>query len=354
MTYKISLTQTLLIISFLFFFSVSTVFAQGAGVRISPAVIEETLDAGTNKTYTIDIENLNSIEQQYFLFTRNISGVGEGGAPIFADSALEQTGFELADWITLPAGDITLGAGERQSIDIIMDVPMNASPGSHFGGVFVSAEPPDMDSIGAAVGYQVANIISIRVSGEAIETATIRQFSTGKFLYGSQDVDFNVRIENAGNVLVRPAGPLEVFNSLGRQVGTVNFNDGRAGVFPGETREFTELEWIGDSVGFGRYEAILSATYGDAGAKKTISSTVTFWILPLNIILPALGTLAVILLVTILGVRMYIKRTLAQMNTGRRLVQRRGRQSSSMNFLLLVTGLVVVALFLLIMLVLFA
>ena len=148
-------------------------------------------------------------------------------------------------------------------------------------------------------------------------------------------------------------GPVHINNSLGKRVGEVIFNESRAGVFPADTREF-ELQWIGDSVGFGRYEAVLSAGYGDEGAKKTISSTVTFWVLPINIIGPALGILAFILLLTVIGVRIYIKRTLAQLNAGRRLVRRRGQQNSSMSLLLIVSVLVVIALFLLIMLVLFA
>jgi len=342
-----------LTVAALFLITVSTALAQGAGIRISPALIEETLDPGVTEQYTVEVENLNSVDQTYFVFTRNIRGVQEGGAPIFAEDELEKTGYELADWITLSTNQINIPAGGRELVTFTMNVPADASPGSHFGGVFISAEAPEINRSGAAVGYQVANIISIRVSGEAVEQASIRQFSTGKFLYGAQDVDFNIRIENTGNVLVRPMGPLQINNALGKRVGEVVFNESKAGVFPADTREF-ELQWIGDSVGFGRYEAILSAGYGDDGAKKTMSSTVTFWVLPINIIGPALGILAFILLVTVIGVRIYIKRTLAQMNAGRRLVRRKGQQNSSMTLLLIVSVLVVVALFLLIMLVLFA
>jgi len=337
----------------LFFLSVSFAFAQGAGIRISPALIEQTLDAGVQEQYTVEVQNLNSVEQTYYMFTRNIRGVQEGGAPIFADDEQERTGYELADWITLPTNQITIPAGGREVVNFTMDVPADASPGSHFGGVFISAEAPEIQESGAAVGYQVVNIISIRVSGEAVEQASIRQFTTGKFLYGAQDIDFNVRIENSGNVLARPMGPLQINNSLGKRVGEVMFNESKAGVFPADTREF-DLQWIGDSVGFGRYEAVLSAGYGDEGAKKTMSSTVTFWVLPINIIGPALGILIFILLVTVVGVRIYIKRTLAQLNAGRRLVRRKGQQNSSMSLLPIVSVLVVIALFLLIMLVLFA
>ena len=327
--------------------------AQGAGVRISPAVLEETLDPGEVREYEFEIENLNANEETFFVFKRNISGVTGGGAPIFADSDLERTGFELVDWIQLPISEVTLGPGEGQKFNFTMSVPSDASPGSHFGGIFISAEPPEIENSGAAVGYQVANIVSIRVSGEAVESASIRQFSTGKFLYGSQNVDFNIRIENAGNVLVRPTGPLEITNSLGRNVGTVNFNQDRAGVFPGETREFADVNWLGDGIGFGRYEARVTPVYGEDGARKTMSSTVTFWILPLNIIGPAVAVLGVLLLATVIGVRMYIKRALAHMTTGRRLARR--KQGGSSNTLLVtVAVLTVLALFLLIMLVLFA
>jgi len=343
---------TLFAASLLFLTYVTTALAQDAGVAISPSVVEETLDPGVVKTYELEIKNLTSSEQEYFLTTRNIRDVGPGGVPVFADD-WEETGFELANWIDLETGAVTLAAGEERAISFVLSVPNNASPGSHFGGIFVSAKPPEIDTSGATVGYQVANIVSIRVSGEVVETANIRQFSTSKFMYGTQDVDFNIRIENGGNVLVRPVGPLEIYNALGKRVGEVVFNESRAGVFPGDTREFDDINWLGDGVGFGRYEAILSPTYGEQGAIKTMSSTVTFWILPLGIIGPALGVLAAVLLVTVIAVRLYIKRALAQATVGRRMVRRK-QAGSSATLLVAVSVMIVLALFLLVMLVLFA
>jgi len=328
--------------------------AQQSGINISPAIIEETLDAGQVETYTIRLENLNSTEQTYFLFTQNISGVREGGVPIFANRNQEITGFELADWIVLPTNQITVPANSESSFNITLNVPDNASPGSHFGGVFVSVEPPDIENSGAAVGYQVANIISIRVSGEAIENANIRQFSTSKFFYGSQNVDFSVRIENNGNVLVRPTGPIEIKNMLGNNVANFIFNPEEAAVFPNAEREYSNINWTGDTVGFGRYEAILTVAYGDDGAQMFSSRTVTFWILPMNIIGPALISLAVLILVVVLLTRLYIKRSLAHLNPGRRVVRQRKRSGSSATLLVIVVSLTVTALFLIVLLALFA
>jgi hypothetical protein len=82
-----------------------------------------------------------------------------------------------------------------------------------------------MRTTGAAVGYDVANIVSIRVAGDVSEGAEIRQFSTDQFVYGSTDVNFTLRIENLGNVLVRPSGPLEITNMFGKTVATLVFNE---------------------------------------------------------------------------------------------------------------------------------
>lgn len=337
-----------------FFYSSTDVFAQQAGVRIKPATIEETLDPNTTKNYTVNVENLTNAEQTYYLFTRNIKGVVDGGRPIFAEDNTERTGYELSDWISLPTTEITVPAGGSMPINFTIAVPEVATPGSHFGGVFISVDPPKLENSGAAVGYQVANIISIRVSGDAVEMADIREFSTSRFMYGSQNVDFTVRIENSGNVLVRPSGPLEVYNMLGNQVGTLTFNENQNAVFPNDTREFSNIIWQGDSVGFGRYEAIVSPVYGDLGAKKTMSSTVTFWILPWNIIGPALTVLAVLLLIVVVFVRLYVKRSLAHLSQGRRLVRQQRRGGSSAAMLVLVVSLTVTAIFLIILLALFA
>ena len=347
-----TLVLTLCLLSF--GYSFNHAFAQQAGVRIKPATIEETLDPSVSKDYSVSIENLTDSEQTYYLFTRNIKGVVDGGRPIFAEDDNERTGYELSEWIHLPVTELTVPAKGSAPIQFTINVPEFATPGSHFGGVFISVDPPEIKNSGAAVGYQVANLISIRVSGDAVEMADIREFSTSKFMYGSQNVDFTVRIENSGNVLVRPSGPLEVYNMLGNQVGTLTFNENQNAVFPNDTREFTNIMWQGDSIGFGRYEAIVSPVYGDTGAKKTMSSTVTFWILPWNIIGPALGVLAVLLLIVFVFVRLYIKRSLAHLGQGRRIVRQRRRGGSSAATLTLVVSLTVTAIFLIVLLALFA
>lgn len=338
-------------------FAPAVLFAQNdAGIGLKPANIAENMDPGETRQFTVLVENVSGQDQNYYIFKRDISGVRDGGVPIFADSNLDTGGFALSDWIQLESDRLEVKAGEERPLSFVMTVPQNASPCDHFGGIFVSAEPPELESSGAAIGYQVANIVNIRVAGECIEKAQIRQFSTDNYLYGSSNVEFNLKFENSGNTLLRPTGPLTITNMFGKEVANLTFNEEQAGVFPGVTREFL-FSWTSDQTGFGRYEAMVSPSYGEEGFKQTVFSTATFWILPMNIILPAAGVLAVLLLIAYIAIRVYVKRQLAYYGATsgtRKLVRRRTNNSSTPLLLILVVMVSVTALFLLILLALFA
>ncbi len=328
--------------------------AQGSGVTLKPATIEERIDPGTTKEFSVVVRNESDADQVYYLSRRDIIGVRDGNVPIYADKEIAPTALDMSQWITLSTDSILVPRGGEVPVAFTVNVPQNAAPGSHFAGIFVSLEPPKLEESGAAIGYEVANIISLRVAGEVNESASIRQFSTDNYLYGSPNVTFNVRIENSGNTLVRPIGPLEITNMFGQKVdGGLMFNESAAAVFPGDTREFT-FDWVGEGYGFGRYEAVVSPVYGEEGAKQTMSSTVTFWVLPMKIVLPALGVLAVLLLAVYIGVKLYIRRKLSYYSAmgGRKLVK---RQSAGNPFLLLfLVMLSVTAIFFIILLILFA
>ena len=349
-----------------FFFSVLALFVltlpavslaqSDAGIGLQPANITETMEPGETKQFTVLVSNVSGQDQNYYLYKRDISGVRDGGVPIFVDKDLDTGGFALSDWIQLASDRVEVKAGQEVPVSFILKVPEDAAPCDHFGGLFVSADAPEIKASGAAIGYQVANVVSIRVAGECVEKGQIRQFSTDNYLYGSSNVEFNLKFENSGNTLLRPTGPLVITNMFGKEVANVTFNEEQSGVFPGVTREFL-FSWKSDATGFGRYEAMVSPSYGEEGAKQTAFSTATFWILPMNIILPAAGVLAVLLLVAYISIRVYIRRQLAYYgaNAGtRKLVRRRSNSNATPLLLILIVMFSVTALFLLILLALFA
>lgn len=348
------------VIGFYFLFALTgQVLAQGtAGVGIRPAIINEKLDPGETKQFTVQLNNLSANEQTYYLSKRDIIGVRDGRVPIYSTDR-ENTGFELSDWITLDQNQVTIPVSGSATVNFTLKVPNDASPGGHFGGIIISVNPPEIEKSGASVGYEVANIVSIRVAGEAKDLASIRQFSTSKYIYGKTDVDFSVRVENQGNTLITPTGPLEIYNMFGEQVTVLNFNESQGNVFPktehSDGLQTFNLKWQDDGLGFGRYEAVVSLVYGENGNKNTMTSTVSFWILPMNIIGPSLLVLGFILLLIYIVVRLYVRRSVAMLTGGstRRLV--RARNQNQFPFVLLIVSMLsVTALFMIVLLLLFA
>lgn len=333
-----------------------SVFAQEeSGVKVVPATIEEPADPGQVLSQELKITNVSGEDKEYYIYKRDIVGVEEGGTPIFAEEGAERTGYEITEWVDFPTEPITVKAGDTVVFPFTITVPENASPGSHFGGVFISAEPPRVRQMGAGVGFEVATIISIRISGDVIDDARVRSFSTDRLFYSTKNVSFNAKIENQGNILIRPRGPLEIRNMLGGDPELMTVNDSLAGVFPGTVREFT-FSWEDEGVGFGRYEAILALAYDGENGQKTIDASLVFWVFPLKVILPILAGFITILGVGYFLTRYYINQAILRAQGGRRITTYRYRRQVGISRLtfVFVTLMGAFAIFLIVLLIMFA
>ncbi len=342
---------------FIFFatFFVNNVNAQdNAGITLVPAFVEEGANPGDVLTQTLKVTNESEEDKEYFIYKRNIKGVEAGGVPIFAEDEAEKTGYEITEWIEIPTEPIKVPARGSVDMPVTIRIPGSATPGSHFGGVFVSAEPPKLREIGAGVGYEVASIMSIRISGDIIDTARIRSFSTDKLLYNTKDVHFTAKIENQGNILIRPRGPVTITSMFGTSEG-FTVNDTLAGVFPGTMRDI-DFAWTSDGVGFGRYEAILALVYDGEGGQKTIDASLVFWIFPAKIMFTILGALVTIIVVGYLLTKYYINQAIIRAAGGRRLPPQKYRKQVGISrfAFVLVSLMAVLVLFLLVLLVFFA
>lgn len=286
---------------------VQTAFAQErAGIGIQPALVEEIVTPGDTYTFNMRVINNSDQEQEYFIFARDIRELNSAGQPIFVDED-EKIEHGLSEWISFNRESLTIAPDEDGQIEVIVQVPDTASPGGHFGAVFVSLEPPDIEEGTATrVGANVGTLMNFRIAGDITEEMQIREFSTDKSIYTKSEVRFTAKVENLGNVLLRPSGPLEITNIFGQKVATLTINETGRGVFPGQVRDF-EITWEGGRFAFGRYQALAGLVYGQ-DARKSIDATISFWILPMNIILPVGGGLLVLIVSVILLMRWMVNR----------------------------------------------
>ena len=307
------------------FFFVSPVSAQdGAGITVVPARIDEGVDPGSTFSKSLKITNESEVEREYFIYKKNIKGV-EGGVPLFAEESTEQTEFDLTEWVSLPTEPLKVPPGQSLELPLTITVPESASPGSHFGGVFVSAEPPKLRQTGAGVGYEVVSILHIRISGDIVDSARVRSFSTDKLLYGSKNVKFIAKIENQGNILIEPRGPVTITSMFGSKPVVFTVNENLLGVFPHSMRDIN-FEWNDESLGFGRYEAVLALAYDGKDGQKTIDASLVFWIFPIKVMLSILGGIIAVIFLGYFLTRYYLNQAVMRAAGGRRIVPQRYRK----------------------------
>ena len=223
----------------------------------------------------------------------------------------------LANWITLASSSATVPPNGAVDIPFTVKVPHDASPGGHYAGILIGTAPSSpAANAGSHVGVSsfISALIFVRVAGTVKEAGEIREFSTDKSFYQDPNVDFTLRFANTGNVHVRPVGKIQIYNAFGQEKGSISLNEngGLGYVLPSSTRAF-EATWQnqGNLWDIGQYTAVVTLAYGENGAKN-VSQTVTFWIIPVGLLVTD-GLIALLIAGLFLFLlRRYVRKMLAR------------------------------------------
>jgi len=267
------------------------VLAQGTGIKISPLRIEELVDPGEVLEKSIKITNVSDSPKTFYPFLKDFTAGGETGQVLLISPG-SQEGYFMSSWVGISPDGINFAPGEEKEIPIKIKVPDTAGPGGYYGAVVFGSIPPKIEEGGVVivVAQQTGVLVLLQVAGDVIEEARIREFTTDRNSYSTPfKVNFVTRVENLGNVHLKPHGLIEIKSILGKKVATLRVNDSGANVLPNSIRRF-ENSWEGD-FGFGRYTATLSLSFGtfayEGGqGRQTLYAQRTFWIIPWKMIIP--------------------------------------------------------------------
>lgn len=301
------------------------------GIQVSPALVELNVKRG--ETYIINLRAINVTDGEllYGLTIADFVAAGETGAPkIVEDSNLPDTA-SIKTWVSSET-EFTLGSHKEKNVDLTVVVPNNAEAGGHYGVVRFSGSTPNIDTTGVGVTASTGVLLLIRVDGTITEKAGLASFFTankdGKqsSFFESGPINFAVRVQNTGNVHVKPAGNIEVKDMFGNVVGSVAVNDINppSNVLPNSIRRFDvklDTSWM-----FGMYTADLALGYGTTG--QAITNTITFWVIPWKLILIALLVIAIIIFVLkrmIKGYNKKIERRVLQQHENKKNNRKQGR-----------------------------
>jgi hypothetical protein len=325
--------------------------AQAEGLKVSPSITEQTVKPGEVLYKSIKVANESSETKRIYVYLRDFTADGEDGSPRLLVPGTEQGSF-LSSWISANYPDgINIPAGAEQQFDFSISVPVNAGPGGYYGAIVFGTKGSDarFTSIdkGAAssISQQAGSLLLLQVPGETNESANVRDFNTDKSVYNTPfKIDFSTRIENQGNVHIKPRGVIEVSNMFDKQVVSIKINDLGSNILPKSIRRFS-AEWS-DKIGFGRYKAVLAMTYGQPVEKggqgqQSLSYVTYFWIMPWKIIGYAGLIFFVLLLAVYITLNSYKKkafdRAMKEVGGQRGRERRQGVKTSNRNLGLMMT-----------------
>lgn len=300
-------------------FSIETPSAKA--ITVSPPIMEIAAKRGDVITDKIKVTNESDVEQTYYVSVERFVAEGDQGAASFIE---DNNPLELPSWISFPTRQVTVGPDERKVIPFSVSVPQNADPGGHYASIFLSTTPPSTDGRGSqvSIGGRVGVLMLLKVDGQVNETASVSGFAAADSMVAALPVDFSIKVQNAGNVHLKPKGNITVTNTLGKVVAVVDVNSQGSNVLPMSTRELG-ASWVKNpnavagakssfwakyrqekaNFAFGKYSADLSLVYGSAS--KTLSASTAFWVLPWRVLLVNTVLLVIALAILAVLVRKY-------------------------------------------------
>lgn len=291
----------------------------GQAITVSPPLIEIEADKGDTINQTLKVRNETDAPVTYYLTSERFTAGGEEGAPVFVG---EDIG--LSTWMDFPVEAITIPGSETIEVPFTINIPDFAGPGGHYAAIFLSTIPPDKreGTSQVQIASKIGSLVLVRIAGEITEGAEIKEFKTMADTYDSLPVDFVTRVENTGNVHVKPIGTVLVKNMFGSIAGQVAVNDAGGNVLPKQIRKF-ETSWVKnpnvtqantfwgkyrqqkENYAFGKYTAEMTLAYGTAG--KLLTAETSFWVIPWNVIIVNLVILIIVVIILYFGIKRYNK-----------------------------------------------
>jgi hypothetical protein len=280
----------------------------GFSLRVSPPILEIDIDPGATYSDYIKFENLSPVNT-LILYPQVLSfkARGQEGGQEFIEDSEETENYSLAQWVNISTDEVTIDPLGRVVLPFTISVPEDAEPGGRYGAVLLSNQPEINTELAnnVALGAQSGAIILARISGDIYESARITEYTTGQEWYKYPPVDFDIVVENVGNVHVKPVGKIEIRNLLGSVVDEVPVNDSAGNVLPESTRRFTP-SWEREKFTLGLYTANLLLEYGEE-TSQYLTSSLSFWVLPIKEIVIALVVLLLIIILLVVIVKSYNK-----------------------------------------------
>ena len=255
-------------------------------LTIVPALVEVTGAPGETLVQKIGLYNETEQILTIYPRTENFKPQSGTNAPQFLGDA---NPFGAARWIFLPFKKITLKSGEKKEFFATIKISALAEPGGHYAAILWAEQVGKNAGIG--VNSRLASLFLFKIKGDIKEEAKLVSFQK---VGADRPIDFLLRLENSGNVHLKPGGIIEIINWRGKKVGELPVNVQGASVMPQSQRQFF-ARWGGVSLWPGPYSAKMRLIYGES--QQELIGKTSFWLWPEAIGSKILGLIVLLFLI---------------------------------------------------------
>ncbi len=308
-----------------YFYGISTIFllcfyfvslANATTFSISPPLFRVSLTPGETWKSTVRISQTGETPKKFYVETANLlvksGGIqnDEGFVPIFEkDSTIKAN--SLSGWIDLTeinGNTIKINALGFYDIPFAIHIPKDAPPGDHYAAILVGEQPLEQkqeSQISTSATFTAQ--LFIRVAGDVIERGTLREFSITKSMFRDpKEIAMQLKIENTGNVHLRPEGSVTISNWWGDERIKIDLRNIGV-ILPTQFKTIfvTAPEFTKGWLDAGYYVATLRLALNDT---QYLHRNVSFFILPSKETILFVDFISIILLTAFFGTRWYIRK----------------------------------------------
>lgn len=264
---RITKISTLFFLVALLLSCYNIVHAENIGISIDKTVFDFEMDPGTSESIELNLSSLSDKDQQVKLDIEDVTmDDGNDVGILIGENEL----FGMRNWVHPDQDGYVIGPNQQSKIKLSVNVPNDATVGSHYCVVNVRVLP----QINAnnfqqtVVAGRIMVYLLVNIRGDAVASGRISDFEVPVII--DKEAEMKVGFENTGNVHYIPYGEIEIQNIF---TGTVSKNElEKHFVFPGKKYSF-DLKWQAPSV-FGAY--IANASFVDGEKKIHRSGKVIF------------------------------------------------------------------------------
>ncbi len=218
------------------------------GVSLDKTIYSFNILPGQKQEFVLNVKNITEKEQRISLEIQDFSVENENKTSFLAE---RNEMYGMKDWIKYDEDAWTLKPEEEKRMKFTIEVPEEASVGSHYSAVSFKALPMvDINNFQKPiVGGQLGCYIFVNVLGNVSGQGEIEEFSAPKLV--DKEANFQVKFKNKGNIHYIPHGGIEIKNLINQK----DFKEKAEKHFVFPSKSFTfEYDWQEPSA-FGVYRA---------------------------------------------------------------------------------------------------